>query len=124
MRDRPCELRADFQQYYGLNLDGMGVDYTHAHAACLAAQLPMGARVWGGTAAEWDTSLYLMARMEHLLRVLAWQNSEDAQKKRNYPKPIDTPADKAELERRIASSKAGRRRVDEILGEYAPQGGE
>ena len=29
----PDELRADFQQYYGLNIDGMGADYSVTHAA-------------------------------------------------------------------------------------------
>lgn len=124
MRDRPSELRADLQQYYGLDIDGMGADYSHAHAACCAAQLPAGARVWRGTAAEWEPSLYFLAGIEHDLRVIAWQSTEDAQHRRNYPKPIETPASRHEVERRVAASVAGRRRVDEILGEYAPRGGD
>lgn len=38
-------MRADFQQFYGLNLDEMGGAYSIGHAACLAAQLPYGSRV-------------------------------------------------------------------------------
>lgn len=122
MHDRPSELRADLQQFYGLNLDGMGVEYSHAHAACLCAQLPAGARVWRGTAAEWDTQTYLLAKVEHSLRVLAWQQTEDAQKRRNYPKPIDTPATREEFERKYNASKKTRAWVDEVLSR--PLGGD
>ena len=38
-------MRADFQQFYALNLDEMGGAYGIGHAACLAAQLPYGSRV-------------------------------------------------------------------------------
>lgn len=38
-------MRADFQQFYALNLDEMGGAYGIGHAACLAAQLPFGSRV-------------------------------------------------------------------------------
>ena len=124
MRDRPCELRADFQQTYGLNLDGMGVDYSIAHAACLAAQLPPGARIWRGTPDEWDADTYILVRIEHALRVLAWQQTEDAQKRRNYPKPIETPASRAQLEQKVAHSLANRAMVDAVLARKRPQGGE
>lgn len=122
MHDRPSELRADLQQYYGLNLDGMGVDYSHAHAACLCAQLPAGARVWRGTAAEWTNEMYMLARVEHTLRVLAWQQTEDAQKRRNYPRPIDTPATREEFERKYIASQRNRAWVDEVLSR--PLGGD
>jgi hypothetical protein len=124
MRDRPRELRADFQQTYGLDLDGMGVDYSIAHAACLAAQLPPGARIWRGTPDEWDANTYLLVRIEHALRVIAWQSTEDAQKRRNYPKPIDTPASRAQLEQKVARSRANRAMVDAVLAGKRPQGGE
>ena len=93
----------------------MGVDYTHVHAACCAAQLPAGARVWRGTAAEWSTVDYLVASMEHTLRVIAWQSTEDAQKKRNYPKPVETPASREERERHAANAIANRAWIDSIL---------
>lgn len=102
----------------------MGSAYTFAHAACLAAQLPGGARVWRGTPQEWSDEMYMLSHVEHLLLVLAWQNSEDAQHKRNYPEHRKTPADSAELERKVAASIRGKKRVDEILGEYAPRGGD
>jgi hypothetical protein len=124
MRDRPRELRADFQETYGLNLDGMGVEYSYAHAACLCAQLPPGARIWRGTADEWGTDTYLLVGIEHTLRVLAWQQTEDAAKRRNYPKPIETPASRAQLEQKVRRSYANRAMVDAVLAKQRPQGGE
>lgn len=122
LSEHPCELRADLQQYYGLDLDGMGVDYTHAHAACCAAQLPAGARVWRGTAAEWGTAEYMLASMEHMLRVIAWQRTEDAEKRRNYPEPMPTPADRELARRRDEHAIANRAWIDGILA--SKQGGE
>lgn len=49
LRRFPDELRADFQQHYGLNLGELGGAYGIGHAACLAAQLPPGSR----TLAAW-----------------------------------------------------------------------
>lgn len=91
----PDELRADFQQYYGLNIDGMGVDYSHLHAAVLMSQLPAGSRVSKHLNAdnEWDDATYLLAAIEYDLRVLIWQKTKDAQHGRNKPKPNETPHD-------------------------------
>lgn len=124
MRDRPGELRADFQQVYGLDLGRMGVDYSHAHAACLCAQLPPGSRVWRDTVAEWDERMYMLASMEHTLRVLAWQRTEDAAKRRNYPKPIQTPAGREQLRQQVERTRANRAMVDAVLARKRPQGGE
>ena len=43
--NHPAQLRADFQQFYGLNIDGMGSEYTYDHAAALAANLPRSSRL-------------------------------------------------------------------------------
>ena len=115
MRDKPCELRADLQQTYGLNLDGMGRDYSVAHAACCAAQLPAGARVWRDTAAEWTEVEYLLASIEFSLRVLKWKNTEDGIKDRNAPEPIRTPASREQDERHAKAALANRAWVDEVL---------
>lgn len=93
----------------------MGVAYSYAHAACLCAQLPAGARVWAGTAAEWDVQTYLLAKMEHTLRVIAWQSTEDAMKRRGYPTPIETPAARQEWGQKYMASMANRTWVDEVL---------
>lgn len=91
----PDELRADFQQYYGLNIDGMGADFTCSHAAVLMLQLPTSSRVarklnYGN---EWDDATYMLAAIEYDLRVLIWQKTKDAQHNRNKPKPNETPHD-------------------------------
>ena len=99
LEDHPGELRADFQRFYGLNLDGMGTEYSVAHAATLAAHLPQESacvRVASPEAA-WDDATYLLAAIEYDLRVLAWQNSRDGAKGRNKPRPVQTPADVARV---------------------------
>ena len=37
-------MRADLQRYYGLNLDGLGIDFSAFHAAACLACLPLGAQ--------------------------------------------------------------------------------
>lgn len=85
----PDELRADFQQYYGLNLDDMGNGYSYAHAAVLVAQLPIGSRLLSkmDPRASWTQSEYLLSLIEYDLRVLAWQRTRDAERGQNKPKP-------------------------------------
>lgn len=91
----PDELRADMQQTYGLNLDGMGVDYSFSHAACLVSQLPSSSRISRTIYPEndWSDETHFLAAIEYDLRVLIWQNTKDGQKGRNKPKPNKTPSD-------------------------------
>ena len=91
----PDELRADFQRFYGLNLDGMGIEYSTAHAAALAANLPRESATVRAVVPEaaWSDETYLLSAIEYDLRVLAWQNSKDGAKGRNRPKRPQTPAD-------------------------------
>jgi len=97
--NHPGELRADFQRFYGLSVDGMGTDYSVAHAAALAAHLPRESACVRAVAPEaaWDDATYLLAAIEYDLRVLAWQNSKDGAKGRNKPRPVQTPADVARV---------------------------
>ena len=106
LNERPGELRADFQRYYGLNIDGMGVDYTMIHAADLAAHLPMESATMRAEAPEleWTMAEYLLASIEYSLRVLRWQNTEDGQKGVRHPRPIDTPADFARIARKAEAT--------------------
>jgi hypothetical protein len=102
----PAELRADFQQYYGLNIDGMGVDFTVLHAADLAAQLPSDSRTFKAEniELEWTDSDYMLWSIEFSLRVLRWQNTEDGRKNRNKPRPLPTPAEHARIADKINST--------------------
>lgn len=94
------KLRADFQQFYGLNLDGMGKDYSISHAAFLCAELPKEARVIReiSPSVEWDDTKQLLALIERNVRVLAWLQTKDAQKRRNYPEIIDPYKKKTQSE--------------------------
>ena len=73
------ELRADFQRYYGLNLDGMGMDYTVTHAADLAVNLPRESCSW--TAENpvngWTRDQQLLALIEYHLATWNWPPRAD-----------------------------------------------
>lgn len=90
MDSHPDELRADFQQYYGLDLDGMGRDYSTLHAAVLATQLPEGSRLARAIEpdAVWTLDRALMAVVANDLNWLVWSKSRDGQKGRNKPRII------------------------------------
>lgn len=92
-RRRLPELRADFRQHYGVGLGELGRSLPVSEAADLAANLPACARCASpeGWDAGWDDGTWLLARIEHALRVLAWQRSEDGAAGENYPEMI-TPA--------------------------------
>ena len=95
MGSYPEELRADLQRFYGLDIDRMGLDYSVAHAAACAANLPRDAACVRAVSPEaaWSDETYLLSAIEYDLRVLAWQNSKDGAKNRNKPKRMQTPAD-------------------------------
>lgn len=114
----PDQLRADFQEYYRLNIDRMGSSdgFSHSHAAVLAAQLPQHSRVFCAIDPNnaWTDEVMFLAHIEYGIRVLAWQQTKDGQKGRNQPKPHKTPAERrAALKRREGVNKA---LVDATLG--------
>ena len=102
----PDEVRADFQRYYGLNLDGMGGDYSVAHAVSLCYALPRDSATVRAESPEaaWSDETYLLSAIEYDLRVLIWQNSKDGQKGCNKPKPMQTPADVARVADKLAAT--------------------
>jgi hypothetical protein len=102
----PDELRADFQRYYNLNIDGMGCDYSVAHAVSLCAALPRDSSTVRAEHPEaaWSDETYLLSAIEYDLRILIWQRTKDGQKGRNQPKPMQTPADVARVADKLAST--------------------
>lgn len=46
----PDELRADFQRFYGLNLDDLGTGYRCMHAAALVAHMPADSALYAALA--------------------------------------------------------------------------
>lgn len=92
MRQRwPMELRADFQQYYGLNLDGMGDAYSVTHAACLAVMLPGESRTMRAIdpACAWGLDQMLTAATANAARAIAWAMSGG--KASDRPEPLLPP---------------------------------
>lgn len=90
MRDHPCELRADFQQYYNLDSDGIGGRIRCLRAADLAAMLPQGSRcaLAMSPQAAWSNEAVVMAmvdfRLQQILYSLAGGKAKDGSK---LPKP-------------------------------------
>ena len=107
--NHPDELRADLQRFFGLNLDRMGLDYTVAHAAACAANLPREAACVRAVAPEaaWSDETYLLSACEYLLNIIAWQNTKDGAKGRNKPKRPQTPADVARERGKVADTDFG-----------------
>lgn len=105
LHDYPDELRADFQQYYSLNLDGLGIVYSVNHAAILCEQLPQKSRTYLAINNEniWDDQALLLSRIEHNTRILAWQNTRDGQKNRRQPKPLYEHAQKNRKQPKLLS---------------------
>ena len=86
-----------------------------ARAALLARQLPRESRFVRESepGAAWSDAEWMLHAIEHDLRVLAWQATEDGIKGRRPPKPLPTPTDKARL--RGSIERADRERIDRIL---------
>lgn len=112
------ELEADFQQYYGLDLRGMGHDYSVAHAAVLAAQLPPHSRVAIklNPDAAWSDERMLLEMIDYHVRYFMWMFSTDGAKNMRAPELPTTPSRLKELEEQREETKRNREKVDRILG--------
>lgn len=86
----PAEIRADFQQYYGLNIDRVGRDYSTVHAADLAVMLPSNSRVYLAINPDnaWTLEAQLAAAMANAARDLVWLEADTKRRRSNRPKPI------------------------------------
>lgn len=111
LADHPSELRADFQHYYGLNLDGMGTDYTFAHAAALAANLPPESATLRAQDV-WSERDWMLWSIEFNLRALRWElrGNENVPK----PQPLMTPEDRKRVRDKMAATDM--QRIAERLG--------
>lgn len=86
-------LRADFQRFYALNLDGIGVSFGVLHAADLAVHLPPESAVGREMNPDhmWGIREQLLAAQVDTLRLLLWTKTKDGQRNRNRPKPVPRP---------------------------------
>lgn len=95
MSEHPSELRADFQHWYGLNLDDMGASYSALHAADLAANLPPDSCC--GRAEDpmnaWTDERQLLALIEYYLHTWLWWHTKDAKHRRHVPE-LRIPSEK------------------------------
>lgn len=97
----------------------MGEDYSVRHAAALARMLPASSRLARAERPEleWDEATYLLSHIEHDLRVIAWQRTEDALHKRGYPRHVPTPVDRArEVRAEASATPEAMERVADALG--------
>ena len=109
------ELEADFQQFYGLDLSRMGDDFTVAHAAVLASQLPREARCLREIDPNlaWSDETAALASIQYLVRCIVWQLGGG---KGDKPQPVRTPAQTASLTESLRESERSMAEVAEALG--------
>lgn len=102
----------------------MGVDYSHAHAACLAAQLPKGARcrVADSPSEEWSTGEWFLWRMEHEINTLRWAFAQYE----NEPAPERLPYPGKDIRDAMSALRfeTGRQAVDEAFGMIGGEDGD
>lgn len=100
LREHGEALEASFQAEYGIDLlDLYRGELTPRKAAALAVNLPPGSAVWreyGGPQA-WTDAMHLTAEVEHGVRVLAWQKTEDGRKRMNAPERLTPPPLRADV---------------------------
>lgn len=74
-----------------------------AHAAALCAHFPDGSRIARklDPDAEWGTEAHMLARIEHIGRAILWSKTKDAEKGRNFPKPMPTPGQRAAVREKV-----------------------
>lgn len=110
---------ADFRQFYGLDIPiDDDEDFAVGRLSLLWEKLPRESRTMRRLApeAEWGNAEYLLHSIEYSLRVLTWQNSKDAQRQKNVPKPLGTPAERAQRERAKQHALTNRAEIDRLLG--------
>lgn len=78
----PGALRADFQRWYGLDLDDLGHSLRIRRAADLAAYIPEDGAIWQklDPRLEWGTTKQLLANISDATSLVAWTKTKDAQR--------------------------------------------
>lgn len=65
---------------------------------------------------KWSEETYMLWRIEHQLRSLAWGLSDKKHRPPQEPQPLKTPGQLAELKKHQRNALANRAEIDEILG--------
>lgn len=91
----PDALLADFQHFYGLDLDGLGTSISILRASDLAANLPQGAVIWQriDPSARWTDTEYLLALIADYTGFTAWTKTSQAKKGAKWSSKIKRPSE-------------------------------
>ncbi len=73
---------------------------------------------------EWSPAAYMLWRIEHQLRLMAWGMSDRKSRPQREPQPLKTPGQLAEARAKARSALASRAEIDAILGIGGEDGGE
>lgn len=121
LRNRWCELLADFQQFYHLDLMALRVDeseYDLRRASALAAQLPPEGRVkraidpMCGVTGE----LAMLRRIEYNQRLYAWAQSESGRNGIDQPEPVYFDGEQAAVERQAVQEVEESKKTAALFG--------
>lgn len=95
----------------------MGVDYSHAHAACLATQLPKEARCMASDDPhdKWDEVMWMLWRIEYQTRLVRYGVGMRADGEQP-PLPLDYPGKGLDEMRAQARREENKRRVRTAYG--------
>lgn len=111
---------ADFRQYYTLDLPIEDTDDIKDFKRCamLWQALPKQSRTAQRLDPNnlWDDATRLLHSIEYMTRVLAWMNTKAAQRGRNAPKPLQTPAERVINQRRANAAKEHKQEIADALG--------
>lgn len=94
----------------------MGDDFSVAHAAILASQLPRESRVLRlyNQDLEWSDETGVLVRIDYLLQTLIYALSGG--KSGTKPEPIPTPSERQHLEDKLTEAENEMAEVAKILG--------
>lgn len=89
-REHRERLRADFRRFYGKPLSAPRAEGwpLQEFADCVAHLPPESATARHGAEHGLTLADQVLLRVEHGVRVLAWQQSKDGSKGANYPEPL------------------------------------
>lgn len=106
MASHPDEIEADFQQYYGIDLETAFEVHSPNHLSILAAQLPKDSRcIKAVTDFEWSEEMHMLANIEHELRTLIWIQCSGGKKQRPpVPKRIESPSEAKRVKRNLEAT--------------------
>jgi hypothetical protein len=114
-----ADVVCDFRQFYGVDLPlapEEGADL--ARLATLWTGLPRESRTARrmDPSLEWGPTDYLLRNVELWTHLAWWAQTKDARRRRNAPKPVETPGEAADARVRAERARASRRRVALMLG--------